>query len=105
MALYQINLKFFIHILIKNDTVKQQRLIFINEKELYHNNLDEIMPNEANTNRNLTQKQLDDIILPEQARENPKYKNIKKTLFNRKTMIKTSFQKKFKIYLRKRIKT
>ncbi len=51
------------------------------------------MPNEANINRNLTQKQLDDIILPEQARENPKYKNIKKTLFNRKTMIKNVVSK------------
>lgn len=42
------------------------------------------MSNEANINRNLTQKQLDDIILSEQARENLKYENIKEALFNQK---------------------
>lgn len=46
--------------------------------------MDEIISNEANINRNLTQKQLDDIILSEQARENLKYENIKEALFNQK---------------------
>lgn len=49
----------------------------------YYNNLGEIMSNEANINRNLTQKQLNDIILPEQAKENPKYDEIEKTLLDR----------------------
>lgn len=49
----------------------------------YYNNLGEIMSNEANLYRNLTQRQLNDNILPEQAKENPKYEEIEKALLDR----------------------
>ena len=41
------------------------------------------MSNEANLYRNLTQRQLNDNILPEQAKENPKYEEIEKALLDR----------------------
>lgn len=46
----------------------------------YKNNLGEIISNEAKIYSDFTQKELDDIILPEQAKNNPKYKNIEEKL-------------------------
>lgn len=49
-------------------------------KETYRNNLGEIMSNETKINADLTQIELNDIILPEQAKHKPKYENIKQKL-------------------------
>lgn len=43
----------------------------------YKNNVGEIISNETKINSNLTQDELNSIILPEQAKSNPKYENIK----------------------------
>lgn len=48
--------------------------------EDYRNNLGEIISNETKINSQLTQNELDDIILPEQAKQNPRYKNIREKL-------------------------
>lgn len=52
----------------------------INSKEDYENNLGEIISNETKIYSDFTQQKLDDIILPEQAKNNPKYENIKEEL-------------------------
>lgn len=49
-------------------------------EEAYRNNLGELISNTTKMNANLTQEQLNDIILPEVAKKNPKYKNIKDEL-------------------------
>lgn len=49
-------------------------------KEAYRNNLGELISNTTKMNANLTQEQLNDIILPEIAKKNPKYENIKDNL-------------------------
>lgn len=60
-------------------------------KENYRNNVGEIISNETKINADLTQQELNDIILPEQAKQNPKYENIKQKLLesNKKDLIKT----------------
>lgn len=60
-------------------------------KENYKNNLGEIISNETKINSDLTQQELDDIILPEQAKLNPKYENIKQRLLesNREDLLKS----------------
>ena len=52
----------------------------IETKDNYFNNLGEIISNETKINSNLTQNELNDIILPEQAKSKPEYKNIKEKL-------------------------
>lgn len=52
----------------------------IETKDNYLNNLGEIISNETKINSNLTQNELNDIILPEQAKSKPEYKNIKEKL-------------------------
>lgn len=52
----------------------------IDSKEDYKNNLGEIISNETKIYSDFTQQELDDIILPEQAKNNPKYENIKEKL-------------------------
>lgn len=52
----------------------------IDSKEDYENNLGEIISNETKIYSDFTQQKLDDIILPEQAKNNPKYENIKEEL-------------------------
>lgn len=49
-------------------------------KDNYLNNLGEIISNETKINSNLTQDELNDIILPEQAKSKPEYKNIREKL-------------------------
>lgn len=49
-------------------------------REAYKNNLGELISNTTKMNANLTQEQLNDIILPEIAKKNPKYENIKDNL-------------------------
>lgn len=49
-------------------------------KDNYLNNLGEIISNETKINSNLTQVELNDIILPEQAKSKPEYKNIREKL-------------------------
>lgn len=58
--------------------------------EDYRNNLGEIISNETKINSQLTQNELDDIILPEQAKQNPIYKNIREKLLksNERDLIK-----------------
>lgn len=58
--------------------------------EDYRNNLGEIISNETKINADLTQEELDAIILPEQAKENPQYKNIREKLLesNRNDLLK-----------------
>lgn len=58
--------------------------------EDYRNNLGEIISNETKINADLTQEELDVIILPEQAKENPQYKNIREKLLesNRNDLLK-----------------
>lgn len=46
-------------------------------KDNYLNNLGEIITNETKINSNLTQDELNDIMLPEQAKSKPEYKNIR----------------------------
>ncbi len=53
-----------------------------NSRDEYNNNLGEMMANETKINSNLTQEQLDDIILLEQAKQYPNYDNIKERLIN-----------------------
>lgn len=59
-------------------------------KQDYRNNIGEIISNETKINADLTQQELNDIILPEQAKQNPKYENIKQKLLesNKKDLIK-----------------
>lgn len=45
--------------------------------------MDKTISNKANSYRNLTQKRLNDNILSEQAKENPKHDKIKKALVDR----------------------
>lgn len=52
----------------------------IDGKEGYRNNLGELISNETKINADLTQEELDAIILPEQAKKNPQYKNIREKL-------------------------
>ena len=61
-------------------------------KEAYLNNLGEIISDETKINADLTQDELDAIILPEQATKNPSYDNIKDKLMesNRKDLVKGS---------------
>ena len=49
-------------------------------KDNYLNNLGEIISNETKINSNLTQDELNDIMLPEQAKSKPEYKNIREKL-------------------------
>ena len=49
-------------------------------KNKYRNNLGEIISNETKINSNLTQEELNSIMIPEQAKSNPKYKNIREKL-------------------------
>ena len=49
-------------------------------KDNYLNNLGEIISNETKINSNLTQDEQNDIILPEQAKSKPEYKNIREKL-------------------------
>lgn len=49
-------------------------------KDNYLNNLGELISNETKINSNLTQDELNDIILPEQAKSKPEYKNIREKL-------------------------
>lgn len=57
-------------------------------KEGYHNNLGELISNETKINADLTQEELDDIILPVVATINPRYDDIKEKLIesNRKDL-------------------
>ena len=52
----------------------------IETKDNYLNNLGKIISNETKINSNLTQNELNDIILPEQAKSKLEYKNIKEKL-------------------------
>lgn len=49
-------------------------------KDNYLNNLGEIISNETKINSNLTQDELNDIMLPEQAKSKPEYRNIREKL-------------------------